>query len=86
MYKFITPALLRCGWDIQLQVLEEFSFTDGRIYVKGKLTARVERKRADYIVLYKPGILIANQEKAVKTIIDGQMACWKKTIHLTIHR
>src|SRR5687767_6549991 len=57
--KYITPALLRSGWDIQLQVLEEFAFTDGRIYVKGKLTARGERKRADYILLYKPGIPIA---------------------------
>jgi type I restriction enzyme, R subunit len=57
--KFITPALIRSGWDIQLQVLEEFAFTDGRIYVKGKLTARGERKRADYILLYKPGIPVA---------------------------
>lgn len=57
--KFITPALERSGWDIQLQVLEEFAFTHGRIYVKGKLTARGEQKRADYILFYKPGIPVA---------------------------
>lgn len=57
--KFITPALERRGWDIQLQVLEEFAFTHGRIYVKGKLTARGEQKRADYILFYKPGIAVA---------------------------
>lgn len=57
--KFITPALERSGWDIQLQVLEEFAFTHGKIYVKGKLTARGEQKRADYILFYKPGIPIA---------------------------
>jgi len=57
--KFITPALERSGWDIQLQVLEEFAFTHGRIYVKGKLTARGEQKRADYILFYKPGIAVA---------------------------
>jgi len=43
--KFITPALTRSGWDIQMQLLEEFAFTDGRIYVKGKLTARGKRRR-----------------------------------------
>lgn len=57
--KYITPALVRSGWDIQLQVLEEFAFTHGRIYVKGKLTARGEQKRADYILFYKPGIPVA---------------------------
>lgn len=57
--KYITPALERSGWDIQLQVLEEFAFTHGCIYVKGKLTARGEQKRADYILFYKPGIPVA---------------------------
>jgi len=57
--KFITPALEKSGWDKQLQILEEVSFTDGRIYVRGKLTARGVRKRADYILYYKPNIPIA---------------------------
>ncbi len=51
--KYITPALKRAGWDIESQVLEEVSFTDGKIYVRGKLTARGTRKRADYILYYK---------------------------------
>jgi len=57
--KFITPALEKAGWDTQMQILEEFSFTDGKIYVRGKLTARGTRKRADYILYYKPNIPIA---------------------------
>lgn len=57
--KFITPAIISAGWDIDAQVLEEVSFTDGKIYVKGKLTARGKRKRADYILYYKPNIPIA---------------------------
>lgn len=57
--KFITPALENAGWDKQLQVLEEVSFTDGKIYVRGKITARGTRKRADYILYYKPNIPIA---------------------------
>ena len=51
--KFITPALQLAGWDIQKQILEEVSFTDGKIYVRGKLTARGERKRADYLLYYQ---------------------------------
>ena len=51
--KFITPALQQAGWNIQTQVLEEVSFTDGKIYVRGKLTARGERKRADYLLYYQ---------------------------------
>jgi type I restriction enzyme R subunit len=51
--KFITPALVAAGWDINLQVLEEVSFTDGKIIVRGKLVARGTRKRADYILYYK---------------------------------
>jgi type I restriction enzyme R subunit len=57
--KFITPALINSGWDLQLQILEEVSFTDGKIYVRGKITARGTRKRADYILYYKPNIPIA---------------------------
>lgn len=57
--KFITPALEAGGWDKLTQVLEEVSFTDGKIYVKGKMTARGTRKRADYILYYKPNIPIA---------------------------
>lgn len=57
--KFITPALEKAGWDKDLQFLEEVFFTDGKIYVRGKFTARGNRKRADYILYYKPNIPIA---------------------------
>ncbi|MEQ9106322.1 MAG: DEAD/DEAH box helicase family protein [Limnobacter sp.] len=57
--KYITPALEQAGWDMQKQVREEVGFTDGRIYVKGNLTTRGKRKRADYILYYKPNIPIA---------------------------
>lgn len=57
--KCITPALEKAGWDKQTQLLEEVSFTDGKIYVRGKITARGAQKRADYILYYKPNIPIA---------------------------
>lgn len=57
--KFITPAILKSGWDEQTQIGREIFFTDGRIYVKGKLTTRGKRKFADYILFYKPNVPIA---------------------------
>lgn len=57
--KYITPALENAGWDKQFQILEEVSFTAGKIYVRGKFTARGQQKRADYILYYKPNIPVA---------------------------
>lgn len=56
--KFITPAIEQSGWDRLTQYREEVNFTDGKIQVRGKLTARGKRKRADYILYYKPNIPI----------------------------
>ena len=57
--KFITPSLITAGWNIDTQIREEVSFTDGRIYVRGKIHARGSQKRADYILYYRPNIPIA---------------------------
>jgi len=57
--KFITPALRQAGWDEQLQIREEVTFTKGRIIVRGKLVTRGTAKRADYILYYKPNIPLA---------------------------
>ena len=57
--KFITPALIRAGWDELAQIREEVSFTKGRIIVRGKLVTRGKAKRADYILYYKNNIPIA---------------------------
>ena len=57
--KFILPALIKAGWNTLTQIREEVTFTDGRIFVKGNQTSRGKRKRADYILYYKPNIPIA---------------------------
>jgi type I restriction enzyme R subunit len=57
--KFITPAVIKAGWDIDTQIREEVSFTKGRIIVRGKLVSRGQAKRADYILYYKPNIPLA---------------------------
>jgi len=57
--KYITPAIENAGWNIKKQVREELTFTDGRIIVQGKLHTRGIRKRADYILYFKPNMPIA---------------------------
>lgn len=57
--KFITPALVAAGWDLQTQILEEKTLTDGRIIVRGKLVSRGSGKRADYVLYAKPNIPLA---------------------------
>ena len=57
--KFITPALVAAGWDVQLHIREEVSFTKGRVIVRGKMTTRGESKRADYILYHASGAPLA---------------------------
>jgi len=57
--KYITPAIEKSNWNKLTQMREEVFFTDGKIYVRGKMTARGTRKRADYILYFKPNIPIA---------------------------
>jgi len=57
--KFITPAIKNAGWNTDTQMLEVVFFTDGKITVRGNITSRGTRKRADYILYYKPNIPIA---------------------------
>ena len=54
--RFITPALESAGWDVHTQIRRELSYTKGRIVVRGRVAARGEGKRADYILFHKPNI------------------------------
>lgn len=54
--RFITPAIVRAGWDQHTQIRREFTFTAGQVIVRGKMAKRGERKRADYILLHGSNI------------------------------
>ena len=45
--KFITPAVIKSGWDEQTQIQPEVHFTKGQIHVRGKMVARGKSKFAD---------------------------------------
>lgn len=57
--KYITPALAKVGWDIKNKMQEEVTFTDGRIIVRGNVTTRGKKKRADYILYHESNFPIA---------------------------
>ena len=71
--QYITPAIVRAGWDLQRQVREEVTFTAGKIIVRGKLHTRGKTKRADYILYHKPNLPIAVIEAKDNnhTVSDG---------------
>lgn len=57
--KFITPAIQQSGWDIQTQVREEYSFTKGRIIVRGRMHTRGKQRRADYVLFHRKNLPLA---------------------------
>lgn len=57
--KSVLPALEKSGWNIQTQIFEEFTFTDGKITIVNSKPKRGERKRADIVLFYKPNIPLA---------------------------
>lgn len=57
--RYITPAITGAGWDIKKQVRLEYAFTAGRIILRGNVTARGKKKRADYVLFYKNNFPLA---------------------------
>lgn len=57
--QFITPAIESAGWDKFKQIKLEYNFTDGRVIVRGNVTARGKRKRTDYLLYYRPNLPLA---------------------------
>jgi serine/threonine protein kinase/nucleoside phosphorylase len=51
--KYITPAILKAGWNLETDIREEVSFTDGRVIAQGKHHTRGPQKLADYILSYQ---------------------------------
>jgi type I restriction enzyme R subunit len=43
--KFITPAIIKAGWDELTQVRREVTLTRGPVVVRGNLSSRNKKKR-----------------------------------------
>lgn len=72
---FITPAIIKAGWDQYTQVRREVTLTPGPVVVRGEMSARNKKKKkfADYVLHKEPGIPIAVVEAKDnnKTISHG---------------
>ena len=55
----ITPAIIGAGWNQSTQIRREYTFTEGRVIVRGKLGLRGKKKRADYLLFYQPNLPLA---------------------------
>ncbi len=57
--RFITPAIVKAGWDPHTQIRREFTFTAGQVLVRGKVAVRGRQKRADYLLFHGPNFPLA---------------------------
>lgn len=72
-YQQIEPAIQAVGWE-RNQVRREVTYTAGQIFVRGKLTKRGKKKRADYILYHKQGnipLAVIEAKRASKDISAG---------------
>ena len=59
--KFITPAIVKAGWDEMTQIRREVTLTPGPVVVRGNLSSRNKKKKkfADYVLQKEKGVSIA---------------------------
>ena len=79
-YQFITPSIENAGWD-KTQIRFEYSFTDGQMMIRGMKAKRGARKRADYLLSYKPNLPLAIVKLKTKNMLLV-MVCNKGLIML----
>ena len=69
--RYITPAIESAGWDKMKQIRTEYSFTDGQVIVRGNISVRGHRKRADYLLSFKSNLPLAVVEAKDNTHFLG---------------
>lgn len=71
--KYITPAMVKAGWNAFSQIREEYPITKGRIIARGKTCKREMPLKADYVLFYKPNkpIAIVEAKDNKHSIGDG---------------
>ncbi|MBI3521100.1 MAG: DEAD/DEAH box helicase family protein [Bacteroidetes bacterium] len=58
---YITPAIIKAGWDLSTQIRQNVTLTPGPVIVRGEMSARNKKKKkfADYVLSWKPGTRVA---------------------------
>lgn len=68
---YITPALMKKGWQVPTNMREEYYFTAGRILVYGKNHSQEEGKKADYLLYHKGSPIAVVEAKDNKHALGG---------------
>src|SRR5579884_1569328 len=70
--RYVLPKLYAAGWNDD-QIIEQRSFTDGRIVVAGKKAIRRPQKRADYLLRYRRdfGLAVIEAKSTYRKAGDG---------------
>jgi len=72
---FITPSIIKAGWDQLTQIRREVTLTPGPVIVRGNLSSRNKKKKkfADYVLYWKAGVPVAIVEAKEnnKTVSHG---------------
>jgi type I restriction enzyme R subunit len=53
--RYITPGIRQAGWKAR-QIREEVNLTAGQVHVQGQIAQHGTRKRADYVLTYRPNL------------------------------
>jgi type I restriction enzyme, R subunit len=58
---FITPAIIKAGWDQISQIRREVTLTPGPVIVRGNMSSRNKKKKkfADYVLSWEQGVPVA---------------------------
>ena len=72
-YNYITPALVKSGWQDKITMETAVQFTDGKINLQGNVVNREKPKKADYILYYNKDnpIAIVEAKDNNHTALDG---------------
>lgn len=59
--KFITPSIVKAGWDEITQIRREVTLTPGPVIVRGSMSSRNKKKKkfADYVLQWEKGLPVA---------------------------
>jgi type I restriction enzyme R subunit len=84
--QYVIPKLKQAGWDSD-RVVEQKTFTDGRIIASGSKVYRKKQKRADYLLSYAPDVTLAVVEakSAYKLPSDGLQQAKEYAKFLGLH-
>lgn len=68
---YITPALKSKGWEVTVNMREEYYFTDGRVLVAGSKHSVAEGKKADYLLYHNSKPIAVVEAKDNKHAVGG---------------